>query len=78
MGYTYLDTGAMYRAVTYEAQRLGLESDDEIIAMAKALRMTVAPGDAGMRVFLDEREVTGSSARRRCRARCPACRPSRK
>lgn len=59
MGYTYLDTGAMYRAVTYEAQRLGLESDDEIIAMAKALRMTVAPGDAGMRVFLDEREVTG-------------------
>ena len=59
MGYTYLDTGAMYRAVTYEAQRRGLESDDEIIAMAKALRMTVAPGEAGMRVFLDEREVTG-------------------
>lgn len=59
MGYTYLDTGAMYRALTYEARRLGLSSDEEIIRMARQVQMTVAPGVAGMQVFLDGRDVTG-------------------
>ncbi len=58
MGYTYLDTGAMYRAVTYETQRRGLSSDEEIIAMAEGLDMTVAPGEGHMRVFLGGEEVT--------------------
>ena len=58
MGYTYLDTGAMYRAVTYEAQRRGLSSEEEIIAMAEGLDMTVAPGEGHMRVFLGGEEVT--------------------
>ena len=59
MGYTYLDTGAMYRALTYEARRLGLSSDEEIIRMARQVQMTVAPGVTGMQVFLDGRDVTG-------------------
>lgn len=58
MGYTYLDTGAMYRAITYEALRRHLKSDEEIARMAAALTMTVAPGEGGMRVFLDGEEVT--------------------
>lgn len=59
MGYTYLDTGAMYRAVTYEALRRHLTGEEEITAMARDLEMTVAPGEAGMRVFLGGEEVTG-------------------
>lgn len=58
MGYTYLDTGAMYRAVTYEALRRGLADDAAITAMAEALDMTVAPGEGHMRVFLGGEEVT--------------------
>lgn len=58
MGYTYLDTGAMYRAVTYEALRRGLTDDAAIAAMAEALDMTVAPGEEHMRVFLGGGEVT--------------------
>ncbi len=58
MGYTYLDTGAMYRAIAYEALRRHLKSDEEIARMAAALTMTVAPGEEGMRVFLDGEEVT--------------------
>ena len=58
LSYTYLDTGAMYRAVTYEALRRHLQTDADVAAMARTLPMTVAPGAAGMRVFLDGEEVT--------------------
>lgn len=58
MGYTYLDTGAMYRAVTYESLRRGLAEAADIIAMARDLAMTVAPGQDHMRVFIGGEEVT--------------------
>ena len=58
LGYTYLDTGAMYRAVTYAALSRGLTEKKDIIAMAEGLSMKVAPGDPSMRVFLNEKEVT--------------------
>lgn len=58
MGYTYLDTGAMYRAVTYESLRRGLSEAADIIAMARGLAMTVAPGEDRMRVFIGGEEVT--------------------
>ena len=58
IGYTYLDTGAMYRALTYAALSRGLSETKDIIAMARALTMTVSPGETSMRVFLDGEEVT--------------------
>lgn len=58
MGYTYLDTGAMYRALTYEALRLGLKETEDIIRMARSVRMTAKPGEAGMEIALDGRDVT--------------------
>lgn len=58
MGYTYLDTGAMYRAVTYESLRRGLTEAADIVAMARGLAMTVAPGEDRMRVFIGGEEVT--------------------
>ncbi len=58
MGYTYLDTGAMYRAIAYEALRRHLTDEEAVAKMAASLTMTVAPGEGGMRVFLDGEEVT--------------------
>ncbi len=58
MGYTYLDTGAMYRALTYESLRRGLSDAAAIVRMAETVSMRVMPGEDTMRVFLDEKEVT--------------------
>lgn len=58
MGYTYLDTGAMYRALTYEALRLGLTDAADIIRMARSVHMTATPGEAGMDIALDGEDVT--------------------
>ena len=58
MGYTYLDTGAMYRALTYEALRRGLSDSAAIVRMAETLPLRVSPGEETMRVFIGEEEVT--------------------
>ena len=43
MGYAYLDTGAMYRAVTYEVLRRELTEEKDIVALAAGMDMTVKP-----------------------------------
>ena len=58
LGYGYLDTGAMYRAVTYEALKKGLTDPAEITAMTKALDMEVKPGTDAMHVIVDGEDVT--------------------
>src|SRR4051812_15610030 len=49
LGFTYLDTGAMYRAVALEAG----ESGDPAAEVASRIQL-----DLGERVFLDGRDVT--------------------
>ena len=45
MGYAYLDTGAMYRAVTYEVLRRELTEEKDIVALAAGMRYaTEHPG----------------------------------
>lgn len=58
LGYAYLDTGAMYRAVTYEALKKGLTDPAEITAMTEALEMEVKPGTDAMHVIVDGEDVT--------------------
>lgn len=58
LGYAYLDTGAMYRAVTYEALKKGLTDPVEITAMTEALDMEVKPGTDAMHVIVDGEDVT--------------------
>lgn len=45
LGYLYLDTGAMYRAVTWVALKRGLDIADEeaITALAEAIKIEVVP-----------------------------------
>ena len=60
-GWTYLDTGAMYRTVTLLALEQGLEmnASDELGLLARNLEMGFQPGSGGVpRVFAGCREVT--------------------
>ena len=56
--YAYLDTGAMYRAVTYEALARKVEGEGNIVSMTENLEMEVRPGEKDMEVFVDGNNVT--------------------
>jgi CMP/dCMP kinase len=67
LGYLYLDSGAMYRAVALKAleRKIPLENDPQLVALARATHTqlkapTAEQEAAGLknRVFLDGREVT--------------------
>lgn len=59
LGLSFLDTGAMYRALAVKAQRAGLPSSDgEAIAdLGEQTTITFEPGDP-QRVFIDGEDVT--------------------
>ena len=58
LGFRYLDTGAMYRALTWLALQEGVALEDEaaLAALAKQHPVTFE----GLRVFVDGREVTSA------------------
>jgi len=60
LGYTYLDSGAMYRALALKAIRrhVGLVSPDRLEAMARETRIDLKRTDGGLRVLLDGEDVT--------------------
>jgi cytidylate kinase len=62
LGFTYLDTGAMYRAVAYKCRREGVDPQDEerLAALLDSTRIQLLPPDEGgddVRVLLDGEEV---------------------
>ncbi len=61
LGYLYVDTGAMYRALALKALRLGLDiEDDEALAeMARSTSVRLERSEeGGNRVYLDGEDVT--------------------
>ncbi|MEF3301835.1 (d)CMP kinase [Paenibacillus sp. GYB003] len=60
LGFIYVDTGAMYRAVTWKALQTGLSPDrpEELARMAAALRIELHPGEHAQQVLLDGYDVT--------------------
>jgi CMP/dCMP kinase len=58
LGYVFLDTGAMYRAVALKALRAGVAADDTegVAAVARDARIELT--DGGRRVRLDGEDVT--------------------
>lgn len=65
LNYTYIDTGAMYRAVTLKAIRLGIDLQDEnaLTQVAKNIEIILKPyltedGDYLNRVIMDGVDVT--------------------
>ncbi len=59
LGYAYIDTGAMYRAVTVRAQKLGLDMNnrDAVEAAAREAKIEFLPGQTG-KVLLDGNDVS--------------------
>ena len=60
LGFTYLDTGAMYRSVTQAALERGIDLNDEarVTDIAGRLKIEIVPGENEDRFFLDGKEVT--------------------
>lgn len=56
----YLDTGAMYRALTLKAirQNINLEDEDALVALARQTTIDLENHDSGVRVFLDDEDVS--------------------
>jgi CMP/dCMP kinase len=60
MGYVYIDTGAMYRALALKAVRRGLsfDRDGELETLARGTRIDLKALDGTQQVFLDGEDVT--------------------
>ncbi|HUJ31473.1 MAG TPA: (d)CMP kinase [Candidatus Acidoferrum sp.] len=60
MGYVYIDTGAMYRAVALKALQRGISLDavDALEALARETRIDLRAQDGAQRVLLDGEDVT--------------------
>jgi len=61
LGFSYLDTGAMYRSITLKAMRQGvaLDNEDALAHMAKNTRLDLRGNpQSGLKVFLDGEDVS--------------------
>ena len=59
LGFAYIDTGAMYRAVTWKLLQTGEPFSPELAGkLANEIRITFRPENAINRVFVDGTEVT--------------------
>lgn len=60
LGYTYLDTGAMYRAVGLQAKEQGVDpaDDEQMAALLADLDLRLEPGDGDTRVLLAGNDVS--------------------
>ncbi|MGE8001402.1 (d)CMP kinase [Lysinibacillus sp. NPDC093190] len=58
--FTYIDTGAMYRAVTYKAMQQNIHLDDEtkLAEMLATSTIELKPSSEGQLVFLDGKNVS--------------------
>jgi cytidylate kinase len=62
LGYSYLDSGAMYRALAWKALRSGLPFDDpeRLVALAGGTRIDLRASGSEQRVLLDGEDVTAA------------------
>lgn len=60
LGYTYIDTGAMYRAITYKAieHHIDLESEEELTRFLLDTEIDLKPSNNGQLVYLDGEDVS--------------------
>ncbi|NEP57815.1 MAG: bifunctional pantoate--beta-alanine ligase/(d)CMP kinase [Symploca sp. SIO2G7] len=63
LGLMYLDTGAMYRAITWRVMQAGIELEDEpaiaeLVSQSQISLTTDDANEAAVRVWLDREEVT--------------------
>ena len=61
LGYTYIDTGAMYRAIGWKAKRDGIDPADEqgLSALCARTEVTIRADNNNPRIVVDAIDVTG-------------------
>lgn len=59
LGYAYIDTGAMYRAVALSVLEQALEAEDEPSVVALANELPLCFEENGTRICIDRRDVSG-------------------
>ena len=62
LGYLYVDTGAMYRALTYKAlkEKIDLEDGKDLTSLAREAKILLKEQSGKLKVFLNGEEVTES------------------
>ena len=60
LGYTYIDTGAMYRAVALKIKNLGIDPEDlnKVLKIMEETSIDLEPDENGVKVFLDGKDVS--------------------
>ncbi|WJY28607.1 MULTISPECIES: (d)CMP kinase [Sporosarcina] len=60
LGYTYIDTGAMYRALTYSAlqQHIDVNDDQALSSLLERMEIELLPSPEGQLVRVDGKDVT--------------------
>jgi CMP/dCMP kinase len=60
LSYIYIDTGAMYRSLTYKAitNNLNLENEDALLDTLLSTQIDLLPSVKGQLVYLDKQDVT--------------------
>lgn len=59
LGFIYIDTGAMYRAITWKVQQEGIHADniDQVISLARSMNIELVPGDV-QQIIVDGQNIT--------------------
>lgn len=60
LGYRYIDTGALYRAVAVAAERAGIPSDDDraLTELCREIVLDLEDTEEGLRVLLNHEDIT--------------------
>ena len=60
LGYLYIDTGAMYRAITWKAMvnKIDLRDERKIVEMSKKTDIKLAQSDDKLKIFVDGKNVS--------------------
>jgi cytidylate kinase len=60
LSYIYIDTGAMYRALTYKAivNHLNLESENSLLETLLSIDIKLIPSENGQLVYINQQDVT--------------------
>lgn len=62
LGYTYIDTGAMYRALTYKASasNIDMEDGDKLSELLDRIEILLVPSSEGQSVIVDGEDITNA------------------
>lgn len=60
LGYLYIDTGAMYRAVAWKAMQLGVEetAEEKLAFVLETMQLSLLPGAGAAKVVVDGEDVS--------------------